>query len=552
MVNIEIASKLTCKIRFKFNKIVLNIIKILPSRRWNDEDKYWEIPKTLLPLFISNLEKNKISYETIELAKEAPKKKPAKTTNFKFKTAPFQHQIEGFNYGMEKESFILGDEQGLGKTKQTIDIAVGRKEKGHVKKCLIICGVNGLKWNWKKEISIHSNEQSVILGEKINKKGNIIIGSALDKLAHLQNWHKESFFLITNVETLRDINILAELKEQCKIGIIDMIIVDECHKCKNPTSQQGKALLGLKSKYNIALSGTPLMNNILDLYVPLNWIGAEKLNFFAYKNYYCVFGGFGNREIVGHKNLEILRESVEKNTLRRLKEDVLDLPEKIRTLEYVDMGTKQAKIYKEVHAEVLENIDLIKSSNNPLAELLRLRQATGYTGILSSTIQESAKYERALEIIEDIISNDGNVIIFSNWTKIINPMIEKLKKYKPAVITGETKDREAELEKFMKNKSCRIICGTTSAMGTGLTLTKANYVLFLDSPWNRANKEQAEDRAHRIGTKGTVNIITLVCKNTIDEKIEQLIQEKGDLADLMVDGKIGNRRKTEMLDFLLS
>jgi SNF2 family DNA or RNA helicase len=239
--------------------------------------------------------------------------------------------------------------------------------------------------------------------------------------------------------------------------------------------------------------------------------------------------------------------------LRRLKKDVLDLPEKIYTTEYVEMGPKQSKIYKEVYQETKNNIDLVSQAINPLAEMIRLRQATDYTGILSSTIQESAKLERLDELLEEIVENGHKAIIFSNWTSMTNPTYERYKKlYNPAIITGETKDRVAEERKFMTDDSCKIIIGTTGAMGTGLTLTAATYVIFVDEPWNMALKRQAEDRAHRIGTTENINVITLICKNTIDERINELVEKKGAMADLIVDGKVASQDKAQLVEFLLS
>ena len=150
------------------------------------------------------------------------------------------------------------------------------------------------------------------------------------------------------------------------------------------------------------------------------------------------------------------------------------------------------------------------------------------------------------------MESGDKVIIFSNWTDMTTPTFDRLKMYNPSIITVETKDRVAEQDKFMNDNSCKVIIGTTGAMGTGLTLTAGTTVIFLDSPWNRANKEQAEDRAHRIGTKSNVTIITLVTKGTIDERIEELIYRKGAMADMLVDGKLPDTHKREMLEYLLS
>ena len=203
------------------------------------------------------------------------------------------------------------------------------------------------------------------------------------------------------------------------------------------------------------------------------------------------------------------------------------MPAKIASVDYVEMTNEQSKIYNDVRAAITEEIDRIKLSFNPLAQLIRLRQATGYTGILSSSVAESAKIDRLEEIVDELVSNGEKAIVFSNWTEMTTPVYERLRKYNPAIITGEIKDRVAEQNRFMNDPNCKLIIGTIGAMGTGLTLTAASTVIFLDSPWNRALKEQAEDRAHRIGTTSTVNIITIVCKNTIDERIEELIDKKG-------------------------
>ena len=294
------------------------------------------------------------------------------------------------------------------------------------------------------------------------------------------------------------------------------------------------------------------MNNPLDLYVPLKWLGYEKHSFYSFKNHYCIMGGYGGYQVMGYRHLDQLKEQFEDIMLRRLKKDVLDLPEKIYTTEYVEMTLKQSKIYKEVYQETKQNIDLVKSAVNPLAEMIRLRQATDYTGILSSTIQESAKLERLDELLEEIIANGNKAIIFSNWTSMTNPTFERYKQYNPAIITGEVKNRVEQEKKFMEDDTCKIIIGTTGAMGTGLTLTAATYVIFLDEPWNRAIREQAEDRAHRIGTKENINIIFLLCKGTIDERIHELVEKKGLMADALVDGKININDKSELVDFLLS
>ena len=215
------------------------------------------------------------------------------------------------------------------------------------------------------------------------------------------------------------------------------------------------------------------------------------------------------------------------------------------------MTPKQEQIYKEVEMEIKSNIDMISTSPNPLAQLIRMRQATGYTGILSSKIQESAKLDRMEELVEEALANKKQVIIFSNWTQMTEQIADRLSKYKIGLITGETKDNQRQLlvDKFQDHE-LQIMVGTVGAMGTGITLTAATVEIFMDEPWNKANKSQAEDRAYRIGQKNNLTIYTIMCKNTIDERIHELVYKKGLMADAIVDGH-STMSKQELLQNLL-
>jgi SNF2 family DNA or RNA helicase len=332
-------------------------------------------------------------------------------------------------------------------------------------------------------------------------------------------------------------------------GIIGMAVVDEIHKCKNAQSQQGKAIHCLKTKFKLALTGTPLMNQAMDLYNIMKWLEVEKNSFYQFRARYCIMGGYVNYQIVGYKNMDELRTRFGKMMLRRKKDEVLNLPPKIRSTDYVDMMPKQAQLYKEVKNMLKANIKEIELNPNPLAMLIRLRQVTAHTSILSDSIAESAKMERLKEIVDELVENGHKAIIFSNWEEVAQIVKSELSQYNPAYITGSIKDRQAEVERFQEDAKCKVIIGTVGAMGTGLTLTKASTVIFMDKAWNMATVEQAEDRAHRIGTTGTVNIISLVCKDTIDENIEAIVESKKFLAEELVDGA-SNGSKAEQLKLI--
>lgn len=543
-------------VTFPYDQKIVDTIRTIEGRRWNSEKKEWELPITGLETLIINLPEFDFNINGYVDFSEGENESVEIPQNFSFKTNPFKHQVEGFEYGLNHNNWLLGDEQGLGKTKQVIDIAVAKKLALGYKHCLIVCGVNGLKWNWVEEIKTHSNEQAYILGQR-QRAGKTVIGSTADKLNDIMNLFKANdtapYFLITNVESLRNEQIVTNLKLLCQKKIINIVAADEVHKMKNPASQQGKGFLQIQPECKIAMTGTPLMNNPFDLYIILKWLGYEKHTFNAFKHHYATYGGYGGYEVIGYKYLDELQAKLDKVMLRRLKNDVLDLPEKTHITEYVDMTPKQAQIYKEISSEIRMNIDQIKMANNPLAELIRMRQATGYTGILSSKVCESAKLDRMEELVSDAVENNKQVVIFSNWTQMTDVVYDRLcGKYPLAVITGQTKDAERQqmVEKFQSGKA-KVIIGTIGAMGTGLNLYAGTVEIFLDEPWNRANKEQAEDRCHRVGTKQNVTIYTILCKDTIDERINELVEKKGKMADALVDGRY-NGDKTALLDFLLS
>lgn len=545
-------------VSFDYDGRVVDFIKKMGTRIYNPDNRTWEMPINNIVSLCNKFEDIEIIIEgfyedlhKIELENDIPK-------NIIFKTKPFPHQLDGIRFGLNHDRFLLCDDQGLGKTLQIIDLVECLGDK--VQKALIICGVNSLKYNWREEVSKHSNEKGYVLGTRYRKNGKEYLGSTKDKINDLSNLpdHK---YIITNIETLRlgakkigkyeyDFPIANKIKELCNDGTIGLIAFDECHRAKDSTSLQGKAMLEISAPHMIAMSGTPLMNSPIDLYFPIKWLGYENHSLFEFKRHYCRLGGYNDAEIMGYKNLDELRSLVDQIMLRRLKTEVLDLPDKIEKLEYVEMSSKQSKLYLEVQQNTKTLIHQIRMSNNPLSMLLRLRQVTGWCGIIDESIQESAKMQRMIELVEDIVSNNQKAIIFSNWTSITEVAIKLLSKYNPAYITGDVKQEERmnEVDRFQNDERCKVIVGTIGAMGTGLTLTSAQNVIFLDEPWTKALKNQAEDRAHRIGTKGTVSIITLMCKDTIDDRIHDLIEKKGKMSDALIDGKLS----LEDINFLLS
>ena len=537
-------------VSFKYDPFTVAKIKELAQRRYLADIRAWEIPVHELPNLIEKVGINNISADDSIIGalqtKEIEDKREATAQRLKgikpiiefdFKTEPLPHQIEAFNYGLEKDKLLIADEQGLGKTKESIDITVARKSE--LIKCLIVCGVNSVKYNWEKEISIHSRECAVMID-----------GKSMDtRVAQILDWYKSDvFYGIINIESLRNEKIQDALYIGITDGFIGAIIVDEIHKAKNGSSQQGKALRFLRAPVRIGLSGTP-MNKAEDLWNILTWLDIEKRSFYSFRNTYCIMGGYGGYKVVGHKNLESLNAELNKVMLRRKKEEVLDLPPKVYSTEFVELTKQQQILYRDIKNGIIAELEDIITSVNPLSCTLRLRQLTG--GLFT---EDNPKLDRIKDMLdEEIIPNGNKAIIFSQWEQITELYKEALKEYNPIYITGKVapEERQKLVDKFQSDPTCKIAIGTIGAMGTGLTLNKASYVFFVDKMWNSGDNIQAEDRAHRIGTTGTVNIISLVAKGSVDEGVEEYLIENKDLFDRVVDGKGSTKDIRTILNKLL-
>lgn len=337
------------------------------------------------------------------------------------------------------------------------------------------------------------------------------------------------------------------------------------HNCKQPTSLQSQALLWIDCPREIAMTGTLIVNSPLDLYMPFKWLGLESRDYWNFTNRYAVKDLWGS--VIGYQNAQELIDVLAVYQLRRLKKNVLSLPPKIYKDEYIELTADEWKVYKAVQTGLLDlmsgqetdpaglkhGLFSLSSLSNPLSVAMRLRQTTADTSIVSDVIKHSSKLDRMEELCEELIEGGEKVIIFSNWTTITQLAYDRLSKYSPAYITGEVKQeqRNYERQRFQEDDNCKIIIGTIPALGTGFTLTAATNVIFLDEPWTKSAKAQCEDRAHRIGADSPVVIYTLIAKDTVDEHVHEIVENKGDISDLVVDGKCNPEKREQLMRMLI-
>lgn len=517
-----------------FNQISIDIIKASGLAVWHKKEKIWEVPITSLSYLLDNLTYiDDISLNLIDEKQEAINQQL--TLNYKLK--PFPHQKDAILYGLAHDRWLLLDSPGLGKTASIIHLAEELKAQRGLEHCLIICGLATLRANWEKEIKIHSNLSSIVIGKKVNSKGNIVWSTVKERAEQLKNKIDE-FFVIINIESIREDCVVEAINNS--ENKFDMVALDECHKCAGTGSIQSKNLLDLDSAtYKVGMTGTLLTNSPLSAMIPLKWIGVEHSTLTNYKAQYCEFGGFGGHEIVGYKNLELLRDEIDSCSLRRTK-DLIDLPPKNIYNEYVEMNDLHRKFYDDVKAGVKEECDKIKlNTNNLLALTTRLRQATSCPSVLTSTDIVSSKIERCIDLVEDIVSQEDKVVVMSAFKEPIYQLEKLLRKYNPLVGTGDMKDQEVSenIDKFQHDSKYKVMLATQSKMGTGVTLNAARYLIMIDEPWTYAIYEQCTDRIHRINNTEPVFIYNLICENTIDETVAKIIDRKKALADYMIDDK---------------
>ena len=574
-------SELSYYLRFNYNVKYIELIKSLPIRYWLPDQKMWEIPERdiddLYKLFFPN--KEEVTLQPYES-----------------KTPMFPHQLEALKYSIEHKSFINGGMPGVGKTKESLDAACYRKKYEGLKHCLIVCGVSNLRANWINEIKKHTNESCVVLGvpyrkPKKNKEGEFYPESVEDRLMHLKSVPEE-FFWVCNQETLRcphvgrgkktkmkeldaikgtltdvEINqrykgferlylkdlvpsdILKDLYEKGELGLL---IVDEFHELRNPKNQCSETLLSLDYKMpKILLSGTPVVNSPYDLYVPLRLLGREDRDYYSFKSYYTNYTlNFGKYLPDGtFKNLNQLQAKVDTCMIRQ-KKDVLDLPPKVYEEMIIEMSPDEERIYNKVIHDMCDDLDLViqeGGSTTGLAVQMRLRQITSDIGVISTKCEKSSKFEQLRQIIREHIINGEKLIVYSSFRKVIHRIAEYfhddevIKDYldKFIIIEGgmDQDDLEEKKAKYQNEEGFCCILGVTSALKAGHTLSACNTIVFIDLPFNRATMEQAEDRAHRVGTDHSVTIISLLFEHTIDEVIYLTCMNRGFTADHIVDKK---------------
>lgn len=556
----KMTGKSSFLINFDFNQKIVDTLKTIPTYYYHKSDYSWEIPINYLSMalealtFIDDVYLHLLPDESGNSKQIDFKLTKTEIDQFRFK--PFDHQIDGINFGLDPKhtKWLLCDSMGLGKTNEIIWYAETLKRRGLIDHCLIICGVDSLRQNWKKEIQKFSTESVLVLGEKVSKKGKVSYVS-VDQRAKQLLEPIEEFFVVVNVATLRSDKVIEAFKKsKNKFGLI---AVDEAHKISNKSSQQGANLLKLNSPYKIAATGTPIVNSPLSAYLLLSWTDNDKSTLTTYKSNYCEFGGFGGKQVIGYKNLDVLKEEMDSCSIRRTLDQVRDdMPLKTVHYEVIEMSDAHRKFYDAVKEGVKEEADRVElKSGNLLALTTRLRQATACPAILTTQDILSSKLERCVEIVEDLVSQGEKVVILSTFKEPVYQLAKLLEKYKPLVATGDVDDQIAfsRMDQFQNDPISKVFMGTHGKCGTGFTLNAASYMICIDTPYTYSSFSQSTDRIWRVTNTRPAFITVLTCGDSIDERVAAIVENKKELADFLVDGKensISSGLKDELMKII--
>lgn len=467
-------------------------------------------------------------------------------------TDPYNHQKEFLRYSQSHAQVLLLDQPGLGKTKQSLDLIANRIRAGQIQKALIIVGVSGLQYNWLAEVKKHTKLVGYILGTRAVGKSGVKtkIGSGKDKADDVARLRKtNSQVIITNIESLRNAQIVEQLKLQVQNGIIGMVVVDEVHKCKNPKAKQTEGLLELNTHYKLGLTGTPIVNSPIDLFPMMKWMGRLVPPKTYFETKYCVKGGFDGKEIIGFRNTEDLGADMHCWTIRRTKKECLDLPDKtVQTIRF-DLLPEQARLYREIQKDLRERASDILASASPMGQLVALRKATSCPPVVQESYppEACAKLETLLDIVDETIQAGEKIVIFCYHVftiEYLNWVLRK-HKYNPALIYGaiDPMVREANVQAFQNIPECNIILGNYQTMGTGINLTASSTIVEYELPWTAADEEQAQDRCHRIGQHNPVNVIRLVTNNTYDSVNAEIVDSKQLLSDTVLEADKASARR---------
>ena len=469
--------------------------------------------------------------------------------NYKFKTKPYAHQLTALEKSWDKTEYGYFMEMGTGKSKVLVDNMAMLYDKGKINGAIIVAP-KGVYNNWfSQEIPTHLPshiQPKMVMWTALTSKTKDKEYQSLFETGH------DLHVLIMNVEALSTKKGL-EFATKFISCHETMLAIDESTTIKNPTAKRTKSILqlGKQAKYRRILTGSPVTKSPLDLYTQCGFLDSFLLgfdSFYAFRNRYAnmIDKNFGGRrvQLIGsYKRLDELAEKLKIFSYRVLKEDCLDLPEKVYIRREVDLTEEQLKAYSTMKSAALALLNgKMATAPHVLTQMMRLHQITcGHLRNDDGTITD-IKNNRIKELVNLLEEVEGKVIIWANYVHDIKHIVKTISdefgedsivQYYGAV---SSEDRQKAIEKFQNPDSrARFFIGNPQTGGYGITLTAANTVVYYSNGYDLEKRLQSEDRAHRIGQKKSVTYVDFIAPKTVDEKIVKALRSKMNIANEIMD-----------------
>lgn len=455
----------------------------------------------------------------------------------------YPHQVSGARHLWRMRSFLLADDMGLGKSVQALTVFGMDVIKGWSHTAIIICPAT-LKANWVDEIEKFTRFPYVMLqGNQIERVQQLAEFTAMDGPK----------ILIVNYEQVK-----AHLSALNALSF-DVAIFDEAHFIKNYRSQRTKASLALYSRRSFLLTGTPMLNQVNELWPLLHRIDPKAFpRYWSFVNRFCIFGGWKDKQIVGVKNRTELTNQLDYYMLRRLKTDVLDLPEVQIIERRVDLLPEQQKIYDEILSELqvtMTDDPDPQDIENALTKFLRLKQVCGTTKPFTDE-DISSKLDLAIEDAHEMLENGHRIVVFTQFRSVLACYVERLGEAVPVYqLHGGVPPnlRHSVVSEWAKTETAGALVCMLQVGGQGLNMTAARHIQFIDKLFVPGLNQQAIDRCHRIGADVTqpVQVFEYIARNTIENRVNQILRSKSKLAKQIVEAQ-GSEWKRNLVAAVLS
>ena len=469
--------------------------------------------------------------------------------NYKFKTKPYAHQLTALEKSWDKTEYGYFMEMGTGKSKVLVDNMAMLYDKGKINGAIIVAP-KGVYRNWySQEIPNHLAshiQPTMVLWTALTSKTKDKEYQSLFETGH------DLHILIMNVEALSTKKGL-EFAAKFMRCHETMIAIDESTTIKNPSAKRTKAILALgkAAKYRRILTGSPVTKSPLDLFTQCGFLNSYLLgydSFYAFRNRYAnmIDRNFGGRrvQLIGsYKRLDELADKLKVFSYRVLKDDCLDLPDKVYIRREVDLTDEQTKAYSTMKSAALASLEgKMATAPHVLTQMLRLHQITcGHLKNDDGTITD-IKNNRLKELINLLDEVEGKVIIWANYVHDIEHIVKEISKefgedsivqYYGAI---SAEQRQENIEKFQDpNSKTKFFIGNPQTGGYGITLTCANTVVYYSNGYDLEKRLQSEDRAHRIGQTKSVTYVDFIAPKTVDEKIVKALRSKMNIANQIMD-----------------